>query len=67
MFIKPLNHLKMYWKRMLISLLLTIIVQGIALVPPYVMSYTIDEAIPSGNMNLILRSILLFVAIPCIS
>ena len=67
MFIKPLNHLKLYWKSMLISLLLTIIVQGIALVPPYVMSYTIDEAIPSGNMNLILRSILLFVAIPCIS
>lgn len=50
-----------------ISFLILLVVQGVALIPPLIMQRIIDVYIPSGEINVILWNVLLFISIPIIS
>lgn len=62
-----MEYLKKYWAYSLLSLIMSLAIQLILLIPPTSLSRLIDSYIPNKNMSMIYLSVLFMVGIPFLS
>lgn len=61
------KEIKKYFPWILLSFLSLTIIDLLSFIPPMIMQKLIDETIPSGNMQEIIKSIVIFISIPLCS